>query len=70
MVSCVLLLHEEDGSDGLPDGWLRYVIPGNDSNRSRWMTHPVWCQIQGAFRLPTEDVDRSAMIRERKRQSH
>jgi len=62
--------HEGGGSDGLPDGWLRYVIPGNDSNRSRWETQPVWCLVQGAFHLPTEDVDRSAVIRERKRQAN
>lgn len=37
------------GEDGLPDGWLRYVIPTNDMNRARWPVHPDWEVIQGAF---------------------
>jgi hypothetical protein len=40
------------GSDGLPDGWLRYVVPCEDTNRSRWPVHPCWQVIQGAF-LPS-----------------
>ncbi|HJT56419.1 MAG TPA: hypothetical protein VJ761_07990 [Ktedonobacteraceae bacterium] len=40
------------GSDGLPDGWLRYVVPAEDTNRSRWPVHPCWQMIQGAF-LPS-----------------
>src|SRR6266700_1268531 len=29
------------GDDGLPDGWLRYVLPSKDDmNRSRWLVHP------------------------------
>lgn len=39
----------EGGPDGLPDGWLRCVVPSSDKNRSRWPTHPVWQVIQGAF---------------------
>ncbi len=62
--------HEGGGADGLPDGWLRYVVPGKDKNRSRWDTHPVWEQVQGAFRLPTQEIDRSEVIRERKRQAN
>jgi hypothetical protein len=42
------------GDDGLPDGWLRYVLPNEDSNRSRWPVHPAWVVVQGAF---AEDVD-------------
>jgi hypothetical protein len=37
------------GEDGWPDGWLRYVTPSDDSNRSRWPVHPVWQVIQSAF---------------------
>ena len=33
----------------LPDGWLRYVLPSEDSNRSRWPVHPAWEVVQGAF---------------------
>ena len=36
--------------DGLPDGWLRYVLPSEeDMNRSRWSVHPVWVVVQRAF---------------------
>lgn len=37
------------GADGWPDGWLRYVVPGKDTKRSRWPVHPTWELIQGAF---------------------
>ena len=40
------------GPDGLPDGWLRCVVPNGDKNRSRWPTHPVWQLIQAAFLDP------------------
>ncbi len=36
-------------TDGLPDGWLRYVTPTKDTNRARWPVHPAWKVIQGAF---------------------
>ncbi len=39
----------EGGPDGLPDGWLRCVLPGKDKNRARWQTHPAWKVVQGAF---------------------
>jgi hypothetical protein len=39
----------DGGSDGMPDGWLRCVLPNGDKNRSRWPTHPVWQLIQTAF---------------------
>jgi hypothetical protein len=44
----------DGGSDGLPDGWLRCVVPGEDTNRSRWPTHPVWQLIQTAFTYSLE----------------
>lgn len=37
------------GMDGLPDGWLRCVVPGEDKSRARWPVHPVWQVIQVAF---------------------
>jgi hypothetical protein len=37
------------GPDGVPDGWLRCVVPNGEKNRSRWPTHPVWQLIQKAF---------------------
>lgn len=54
-------------ADGLPDGWLRYVVPVEDDNRSRWPTHPVWEAIQGAFLTPQEyPQDFGKIIRKRK----
>jgi hypothetical protein len=44
----------DGGPDGLPDGWLRCVVPSDDKNRSRWPTHPVWQLIQAAFLDPME----------------
>jgi hypothetical protein len=42
--------HAQGGSDGFPDGWLRLVVPrADDTNRSRWPTHPVWEEAQAAF---------------------
>jgi hypothetical protein len=41
--------HVAGGPDGLPDGWLRYVVPGSDRNRARWEVHPAWAVIQQAF---------------------
>ena len=41
--------HVGGGVDGLPDGWLRYVVPTEDTNRSRWPVHPDWQVIQTAF---------------------
>jgi hypothetical protein len=45
--------------DGLPDGWLRYIIPSTDDiNRSRWLVHPDWSVIQSAFApVPYEESD-------------
>ncbi len=53
--------HVDGGEDGLPDGWLRYVIPTEDTNRSRWPVHPDWKVIQSAFApavLPESDYER------------
>jgi hypothetical protein len=41
--------HVGGGDDGWPDGWLRYVVPSEDTNRARWPVHPDWEVIQGAF---------------------
>ncbi len=53
--------HVGGGADDLPDGWLRYVVPTDDTNRSRWPVHPDWEVIQRAFipqPLPESDVER------------
>jgi hypothetical protein len=55
------------GSDGLPDGWLRYVVPSDDSNRSRWLVHPVWAVVQSAFAEPVETVP-EPIVRKRVRE--
>ncbi|GCE17945.1 hypothetical protein [Dictyobacter kobayashii] len=39
----------EGDKDGFPDGWLRYVMPTEDSNRDRWPLHPAWVVLQSAF---------------------
>lgn len=44
--------HIDGGDDGLPDGWLRYVVPNADTNRSRWPVHPSWQVVQQAFVEP------------------
>jgi len=41
--------HVGGDADGLPDGWLRYVVPSEDTNRSRWLVHPVWQVVQAPF---------------------
>lgn len=48
--------HVGGAADGLPDGWLRYVVPVADTNRSRWPVHPDWQVIQSAFQpAPLEE---------------
>ncbi len=47
--------HVGGGNDGLPDGWLRCVRPGKDSNRARWTNHPAWDVVQVAY---TQDMER------------
>src|SRR6266699_2514809 len=54
----------DGGEDGLPDGWLRYVLPNEDSNRSRWPVHPAWAVVQSAF---AEDIDPELVPLVRKR---
>ncbi|HTI13175.1 MAG TPA: hypothetical protein VL461_01210, partial [Dictyobacter sp.] len=45
--------HADGGENGLPDGWLRYVVPSEtDVNRSRWSVHPDWNVVQSAFTPP------------------
>ena len=56
------------GSDGLPDGWLRYVIPTGDTNRSRWPVHPAWAIVQQAF--SSEDEGLGPLVRERIREKN
>jgi len=61
--------HCAGGEDGLPDGWLRYVLPSEDSNRSRWPVHPAWVVVQTAF---TEDADNElgSLVRKRIREKN
>jgi len=59
--------HVNGGEDGLPDGWLRYIIPTEDTNRSRWPVHPDWQVIQSAFPspvLPESDYEREEREKE------
>ncbi len=54
-------------ADGLPDGWLRYVVPSpTDTTRSRWRVHPAWEVIQRAF--SSEDEGLGPLVRERIRE--
>ncbi len=56
------------GEDGLPDGWLRYVLPSeDDTNRSRWAVHPAWVVVQAAF---TDDGENGlgSLVRKRIRE--
>jgi len=53
--------------DGLPDGWLRHVVPTDDTNHSRWPVHPVWLLIQSAF-AEEATADLGPVVRERIRQ--
>ncbi len=59
--------HVGGGEDGLPDGWLRCVLPNEDKNRARWPTHPVWEVVQRAFTEPIEMPEHfGKIIRKRK----
>jgi hypothetical protein len=58
------------GDDGLPDGWLRYVLPSeDDTNRSRWSVHPAWTVVQAAF---SDDLDNGLgpVVRQRIREQN
>lgn len=54
--------HVGGGVDGLPDGWLRYVVPTEDSNRSRWPVHADWSVIQTAFQPEQEEAEVGNML--------
>ncbi|MEO6891056.1 MAG: hypothetical protein ABI456_16485 [Ktedonobacteraceae bacterium] len=56
------------GADGFPDGWLRYVTPTEDTNRSRWPVHPAWEVVQQAF--STEDTGLGPLVRTRIREEN
>lgn len=59
--------HIDGVEDDLPDGWLRYVIPMEDTNRSRWPVHPDWQVIQSAFAPsfpPESDYEREEQEKE------
>lgn len=60
--------HIGGGADDLPDGWLRLVVPSlDDTNRSRWSTHPVWEEVQAAFSTASNrPEDFHEVIRKRK----
>ncbi|GHO62333.1 hypothetical protein KSC_012250 [Ktedonobacter sp. SOSP1-52] len=60
--------HVDGGEDGLPDGWLRYVIATEDTNRSRWPVHPDWEVIQGAFQQKEELEETDYEREERERE--
>ena len=60
--------HVEGGDDGLPDGWLRCVVPTGDSNRARWPTHPVWKLVQSAYSQPLEVPEHFGKIIRKRRE--
>jgi len=45
--------HVQGGTDGVPDGWLRYVAPSADRNPARWPVHLAWLVVQSAFTAET-----------------
>lgn len=49
--------------------WLRYVVPGEDTNRTRWPVHEAWRVIQLAYKeaLTPEQCDMGPIVREHKR---
>jgi len=55
-------------ADGLPDGWLRYVVPVEDSNRSRWPVHPAWAIVQQAFSSEVDGLGQ--LVRKRIREKN
>src|SRR5450755_1422570 len=63
---CYAVGHPGGGADGLPDGWLRYVVPTDDTNRSRWPVHPDWKVIQTGFvPVPLEESEYEQEEREK-----
>jgi hypothetical protein len=66
-----LVGHVGGGADGLPDGWLRYVVPTEDTNRARWPVAPEWEVLQAPFApvdAPTAPRSLAPFIRQRKRE--
>ena len=59
----------EGDADGLLDGWLRYTMPTDDSNRSRWPLHPAWVVVQSAFAESVES-DLGPIVRKRIREKN
>lgn len=55
-------------ADGFSTGWLRYVVPTDDTNRARWPVHPAWVVVQGAF--SQEDDGLGPLVRERIREKN
>jgi hypothetical protein len=49
--------------------WLRYVVPGSDSNRTRWQVQEAWAVVQMAYQqvLAPDQLDMGPIIREQKR---
>ena len=50
--------------------WLRLVEPTEDTNRARWVVHPIWKQIQESFTQPTSTPLSEAqccLVREQRR---
>ncbi len=62
--------HVGGGTDGLPDGWIRCVVPGRDKTRARWPTHPVWEVVQGAFATPSERPEQFAKVVRKRHRDH
>jgi hypothetical protein len=60
----------DGGPDGVPDGWLRCVLPNGDKNRSRWPTHPVWQLIQTACIDPMEILPHFGKIVRKRWEEH
>ncbi|MBA3825199.1 MAG: hypothetical protein H0X24_15035, partial [Ktedonobacterales bacterium] len=57
-----LVVGQANPQPGMPDSaWIRRVLPTDDSNRSRWPTHPAWRIVQAATFTPSPDVVRQLM---------
>lgn len=60
--------HPTGGTNGLPDGWLRCVLPNEDTNRARWPTHPVWRLLQTAYMTVPEMPEHFGRIVRKRRE--
>ena len=57
-----LVVGQANPQPGMPDSaWIRRVLPTDDSNRSRWPTHPAWRIVQAATFTPSPDAVRQLM---------